>query len=389
MDVQDQARKRQRTDSFCNIGEPNVPVHPSYDSSNASHPALYDETYYKPDGDCVILVEGVLFKLHRFLLARDSSAFADMLNIPTGDKEDSQAMTEENPLVLQDNIKNFRALCWILYALPNDIQKQNKKSHVDFPRLISVLSIANKYHFDSHEQWAGHMLMKHCPRLDLENREHFLFNCPIADLQEFIHVSDIVDMKKLRTFGEGVWIHRLKDQPNESTAIALDFGHKLGLRKFLGRVYYCELSRMAVQKERSAASLFSDNDMSTAQNLALYRGFWSLSRYWPQFLTKGMELACTKPDHECCKDLGTFWKDLNKLFTEPTQFDPIREITLYLQELHECPQYEVDLEARSCLEAHLLKLIKMIEDSCAEHFLGPLPQREASTANDNTYMLSV
>ncbi len=133
MDVQEEGlpRKRPRLDGDGN------------DASQAEDPnpmvqdaiIVRDEEYYRMDGDCVILVGSVLFKVrhltlssslnckvnfrqvHRFLLERDLSAFANMFSMPQGETALPHALTDENPLVLHDDIDDFRALCWIIYAL--------------------------------------------------------------------------------------------------------------------------------------------------------------------------------------------------------------------------------------------------------------------------------
>ncbi|KAF9481107.1 hypothetical protein BDN70DRAFT_876709 [Pholiota conissans] len=64
-------------------------------------PITYDENYYREDGDAVIRVENVLFKIHRYLLVRDSSVFADMFNMPQGDSA-TIAATNESPIRLYD-----------------------------------------------------------------------------------------------------------------------------------------------------------------------------------------------------------------------------------------------------------------------------------------------
>ena len=136
MDVQQEglSRKRPRLDGMTPDGD---------DAPQAEDPTLMvqdaiivrDEEYYRMDGDCVILVGGVFFKVrhltlssslnckvnfiqvHRFLLERDLSAFANMFSMPQGETALPHALTDENPLVLHDDIDDFRALCWIIYAL--------------------------------------------------------------------------------------------------------------------------------------------------------------------------------------------------------------------------------------------------------------------------------
>ncbi|KAF7364778.1 BTB domain-containing protein [Mycena venus] len=83
-----------------------------------------DDKYFFDDGDCMFIVGGFLFKLHRLFLSRDpESVFRDMFRIPQGS---TTAGNELDPIPLtEDSADDFRALCWALYALPGEIQLQN------------------------------------------------------------------------------------------------------------------------------------------------------------------------------------------------------------------------------------------------------------------------
>jgi len=55
-------------------------------------------------------------QIHRHLLASNGSAFGAVFSLPNGENApDSTA--EDEPLILRDNVDEFRALCWALYAL--------------------------------------------------------------------------------------------------------------------------------------------------------------------------------------------------------------------------------------------------------------------------------
>ena len=55
-------------------------------------------------------------QIHRYRLASDGSAFGDMFSLPQ-DENALNSITEDEPLLLQDSVGEFRALCWALYAL--------------------------------------------------------------------------------------------------------------------------------------------------------------------------------------------------------------------------------------------------------------------------------
>ena len=62
--------------------------------------------------------------MHKFLLARDSSAFQDMFDLPgkdvpcQSDKSQIEGYADRNPILLQsESEENFRVLLSVLYAL--------------------------------------------------------------------------------------------------------------------------------------------------------------------------------------------------------------------------------------------------------------------------------
>jgi hypothetical protein len=63
-----------------------------------------------------------IIQIHKFLLKRDSQVFRDLFSLPQplasldqGSKP-LEGECEEHPLVFQDSVEDFRALCWALYA---------------------------------------------------------------------------------------------------------------------------------------------------------------------------------------------------------------------------------------------------------------------------------
>jgi len=95
-----------------------------------------DPDYYFKDGNIIFRVEQTIFKVivcprscslqfvlstvlpkvHRFLLSHDSSAFHDMLSLPSG--EQHVEGYDEKPITLKgDTAQEFRNPMWALYAL--------------------------------------------------------------------------------------------------------------------------------------------------------------------------------------------------------------------------------------------------------------------------------
>jgi hypothetical protein len=102
---------------------------------SASSSSLFkDPNYYRSNDDTIFLVEDVLFKVCAYifmfwptalvdnllhvqirqdrLVEHESSRFRELLK----DKNANGLGSEDHPYVLQDNMDEFRALCWILHA---------------------------------------------------------------------------------------------------------------------------------------------------------------------------------------------------------------------------------------------------------------------------------
>ncbi|KAJ7740198.1 hypothetical protein DFH07DRAFT_839185 [Mycena maculata] len=76
--------------------------------------AARDGDYYFDHGDFVICAENTLFRVHKFILSRDSSIFMDMFVIG---KSTEDGATDETSVLVSDTTEAFRALLWVLYSL--------------------------------------------------------------------------------------------------------------------------------------------------------------------------------------------------------------------------------------------------------------------------------
>ncbi|KAJ7710979.1 hypothetical protein B0H14DRAFT_3640493 [Mycena olivaceomarginata] len=152
-------RKRARVDATPGSVDPEIPVEPQ---------AIRDGDYYFDDGDFIIRAENTLFRVHKFLLSRDSSMFKDMFIIPGGSAttETADGSTDETPLAVSDTVESFRALLWVLYALPLDLHAlANEKTTTHLNRMLFVAEITNKYHFTSLEAWSMQLIKAVVPKV--------------------------------------------------------------------------------------------------------------------------------------------------------------------------------------------------------------------------------
>ncbi|KAL6302013.1 hypothetical protein BKA93DRAFT_795119 [Sparassis latifolia] len=112
-----------------------------------------DEAYYIDCADCVIRVENTLFRVRRFLLARDGSAFQDMFTLPPP-TAGGEGASDAHPIILWDErAPDFRLLVSVLYASPSELQAYTAPG-ASLPRLLTLVHMTHKYHFLTTEAWA-------------------------------------------------------------------------------------------------------------------------------------------------------------------------------------------------------------------------------------------
>ncbi|KAG9123961.1 hypothetical protein FRC07_013352 [Ceratobasidium sp. 392] len=85
-------------------------------------PITRDPEYYYEDGSVVLLIEGVLFKVHASLLKAQSHVFRDMLTLPLGDNDQEPAgISDERPLDIPGvEAVEFRNLLKMFYFHPSN-----------------------------------------------------------------------------------------------------------------------------------------------------------------------------------------------------------------------------------------------------------------------------
>ncbi|KAL4245354.1 hypothetical protein ABKN59_009790 [Abortiporus biennis] len=121
---------------------------PEFDTSTiheeTPHP-LHHKDYYLEDGNLVILVENILFRVFRSTFRRHSSVFNDlfMLPEPVEGATGVEGSSDENPLVFSGiSTVDFERLLWILYP-PN--YSMCKASTLD--EWTSILHLATQWEF--------------------------------------------------------------------------------------------------------------------------------------------------------------------------------------------------------------------------------------------------
>ncbi|EJD46918.1 hypothetical protein AURDEDRAFT_113557 [Auricularia subglabra TFB-10046 SS5] len=104
---------------------------------SASQPTRHPH-YYIDDGNVVLLVGSVLFRLHRSILSRNSAFFRSMLSLPQA-PETTEGTVDEDPILLGDlSPGDFELLLDMLYTSPTASQEKA------LPAWKAILDVAHK-----------------------------------------------------------------------------------------------------------------------------------------------------------------------------------------------------------------------------------------------------
>ncbi|KAJ6622621.1 hypothetical protein B0H10DRAFT_2013537, partial [Mycena sp. CBHHK59/15] len=227
----------------------------------------------------MFLVSGVLFKLHKLFLSRDpESMFRDMFNLPQG----SSPQTMDPIPLSNDSADEFRALCWVVYAFPHEIQLQNTPD-ADMPRLVNVARMCQKYSLPLFENWALGVIRSQCES-EAGLKFGYLDTCPQAMLDRIMALGTLCGDHVLLGLVEMGWSARLRSgELNCSDALVSGENH--ARRQFLGDVYY-ELNKRIHSSNLSPALGFSDLGLTDKQLLSLLCGHVLISKFWKQLRQK-------------------------------------------------------------------------------------------------------
>ncbi|KAF9443230.1 hypothetical protein P691DRAFT_788313 [Macrolepiota fuliginosa MF-IS2] len=234
-------------------------------TSKISPPSITkDDKYYFRDGSIVILVEGRLFKIHQSLFERDSVLFQSSFSLSQDTSPDESGSTslagssDDTPVVSNDRLADFRALCWAVYS-----------------RLL-----------DEHSKESQGQFISSCSGWD--------------DVRRLFSLAEQCGHKLLTQRIEEEWVHQISDGSPSGAgldafkqAVAVAEG-STKLRRFHGRVYYAYLRATGIFDAPSSADVAAYNlgyrpnsygvgkylsRLSDKQKVHMYQGLWSLSQF--------------------------------------------------------------------------------------------------------------
>ncbi|KAI0763568.1 hypothetical protein BD413DRAFT_616225 [Trametes elegans] len=299
-----------------------------------------DPTYYINDGNSVLLVENTLFKIHRSVLTKDTSAFETMFQLSgeTDSARSDSSMTaaqegesDDNPIRLQgDTADDFRALLWALYALPHELTVA-MSGEADCTQLANLVRITHKYQFRSIMNWALSAMHHYYSRPGAF--EDVLTTAPapppapptlshggpgtpaaspahpptlvqITELAALCERADLLEctiVRWKRLIGEG-----------RDLVLTLTTAERFSLRPVVGLAYHALMLR-------GRAYWDTERALTRAHRVRLLAGYYALTKLWdalpgqPPPLTHG--LRCTS-QQRCAKAFGALWRTVLETGTQ-------------------------------------------------------------------------
>jgi hypothetical protein len=262
-----------------------------------------DAIYYKDGGDCVLQVENTLFKVHKAFLSQDSSAFVGMFSLPSSSTDDAQVegTSDENPILLYgDTVEQFRALLFLLYALPHQTEALVVDKVSRLQELIAIAEITHKYHFADLSAWCMGTLKAVFSHTTV---------APVH-LERMLRVAILSNEGTLRATMVSTLSTKLLDGSLPPTDILI-IADRHNIHELQGVAYYAQL--MALEKTCNDNELTFPPGVSLNrdQRIRLLAGYWSLVRAWERLRVSPFQDSspCTLHGSSCTYSLE-LWSDL-------------------------------------------------------------------------------
>ncbi|KAI0040828.1 hypothetical protein FA95DRAFT_1549397 [Auriscalpium vulgare] len=304
-----------------------------------------DSEFYLSDGSCILLVQNVLFNVHRTTLSKDSSTFSGMFSIPQGDAL-AEGQTDDKPVVLVgDTAPEFRNFLWALYALPHELMLVHSDAS-KLPRLIDIAKIANKYTFKSLETWALDAIVEIVTRRTTSASNMSIssaFSSPStsqlsitsskAQLMSneqtvaLVRLAQLCNHERLLTTMVDS-LRKLMTGSIQNAYVAMTLADELDLRVLRGAAYLEIMQKASVIVARPSHKLaglypgeFDESSrliVSQAQQLRLLSGFHRMSVAWehlraqPPNFDHAASCGLTWNQNNCMASWQNFWREKTK-----------------------------------------------------------------------------
>lgn len=176
----------------------------------------------------------------------------------------------------------------------------------------------------------------------------------------------------------------LKTRMDEQPKHTLEFAKALGLRQLQGYIYYQELLKMNSASASPPESAASDRGWTPAQMGVLFRGFWSISRYWDTLKTPPqLPGSAAGQDHDevCVKKWKRMWRRGRALGLRGDK--PAYSPLLALEGLVGSVEEGIAEHCGCHFAAAAKEVRRTLLSALGDHFLGPSEMPKAVKSEDS------
>ncbi|KAJ7173269.1 hypothetical protein C8R46DRAFT_1347998 [Mycena filopes] len=343
-----------------------------------------DPQFYRSDGDCVIRVEETLFKVHRFHF-NGSPAFEGLFSLPASqdDKFKFEGRDDQHPIRFYgDTVSQIRSFLGYAYAHALDVQYSSMPL-TDIYKLIDTVQIAHKYALEQSEKWAINAITYICVKKKL------LKTCAVDVYVALLRLDLLSPMPTVKSYVRKHWADRLRESdPALSLAEALDTAEEVGFRRFLGDLYYLQLSKLDEPAHNTPGTQVAPPlpaALSDTHKLRLMVGYRSLLLSWNRIAAHpiALEGTCALGPALHTGDCLISWRDDWRTFVSQLSPPTGANLLKHVQTLHTSlvEHYSPDPDQDDAcslvipaLNRHFPELLKTLRLSIADHFLGPEPE---------------
>jgi len=205
-----------------------------------------------------------------------------MFEVPEGSGNVREGTSEEHPIVLDEDLEEFRSLLWALHLLPNQVAAliNGAPAKETCMQLLQVASLAHKYLFEDLDRWAletVHAFMEKLP-----------FNLCQQFLLKFLRVTLMCEPDALHTSED--LVRQALEASKVDLVDVITVAETLGLDGLAGEAYH----RMLV-----GGTWLKDPALTYAQRTNLLYGYHVFTELW-------ISIRRAQPviSHHACTHLG-------------------------------------------------------------------------------------
>ncbi|KAJ7508132.1 hypothetical protein B0H11DRAFT_1902445 [Mycena galericulata] len=253
------------------------------DSPTTSPAAVRDHKFYHKSGDCILRAGNTLFKVHKFMMARDSPIFASLFSLPQGGLA-VEGLSDDLPVCLEgDTADDIQSLLKYIYAPAHDAQIPDIPV-TELDNILAVARLADKYDMKRWQSWALDVI------LHLLTRD----STSLSTIQymEIYDLSYTLLDERVRNKTAMTWLDMIK-RGALPISDALSAAESKGARTFLTLLYEHQLACFPISTSSTLQPVTID--LCGLSNIHIQRllvGYWSLTESWAQLRGGVIPLTC-------------------------------------------------------------------------------------------------